>query len=817
MRRLEADRSLSPLNREEMGQFLTPAPIARFMASLFSDLGDNVNLLDPGAGVGSLASAFVERAVKSEKRPSAIQIHAYELDRIMEQYLNATLNDCERLCSQNGISFFKQVDMEDFIETGVELIRNQNTLFASPTRSYTHCIMNPPYRKIHSSSLWRSRLQTIGIETSNLYTGFLAVAVKLLAPGGELVAIVPRSFCNGVYFQPFRKFFLREMALKHLHVFEARDQAFKENNVLQENIVLYAVKGGDPTWVAITSSYDSELQDLSYREATYEQVVRPNDPHQFVNIATSDSDQMVVDRLGAFTATLNSLGVSVSTGPVVDFRVKDDLRLLPEPGTYPLIYPGHIRRNHINWPKSNSRKPNAIADTERSRPWLMPNGWYVVTRRFTAKEERRRIVAAIHDPSRVEGLKVGFENHLNVFHSGGSSLEPAFAKGLAIYLNSTLVDLFFRQFSGHTQVNAADLRALDYPDRDTLIRWGHCIDGTFPGQDEIDAILEAEVKSMTTLYQTSDPVEMQRKIQESLSILMELGLPKAQRNDRSALTLLALLGLKPGDPWQNATDPLMGITPIMDFVRDHYGRTYAPNTRETFRRHTMHQFVQAGIVLANPDVPERPTNSPKWVYRVTPHVLDLVKIYGYSEWDSKLATYLGEQKTLAQRYAHERDMNMIPLIVRGESVTLTPGGHSRLIKAIIEEFGPRFVPGAEVLYIGDTGSKMVHFDQQTFMTLGLRFDAHGKFPDVVLYYREMNWLLLIEAVTSHGPVDAKRHAELETLFAHANAGRVYVTAFTDRHIMARYLSEISWETEVWVADAPTHLIHFNGENFFGPH
>jgi hypothetical protein len=322
---------------------------------------------------------------------------------------------------------------------------------------------------------------------------------------------------------------------------------------------------------------------------------------------------------------------------------------------------------------------------------------------------------------------------------------------------------------------------------------------------------------MATLYHTSNPVEMQRKIQEALAIFIELDLPKAQRNERSALTLLALLALKPGDSWTNATDPLMRITPIMDFVRDHYGRTYAPNTRETFRRFTMHQFVQAGIAIPNPHAPDRPINSPKWVYQIAPGVLNLVRSYGHIEWPSELDSYLKEQQTLAERYAQGREMNMIALVIRGERLALTPGPHNQLIKAIIEEFGPRFAPGAEVLYIGDTGSKMVHFDDQAFRTLGLTFDTHGKFPDVVLYYRAMNWLLLIEAVTSHGPVNPKRHAELESLFAHTNVGRVYMTAFPDRQTMSRYLSEISWETEVWVVDAPAHLIHFNDENFFGPH
>lgn len=262
----------------------------------------------------------------------------------------------------------------------------------------------------------------------------------------------------------------------------------------------------------------------------------------------------------------------------------------------------------------------------------------------------------------------------------------------------------------------------------------------------------------------------------------------------------------------------MGITPIMDFARDHYGRTYAPNTRETFRRQTMHQFVDAGIAVPNPDQPDRPVNSPKWCYQIEADALALLGTFGGKGWEANLAAYLEIRKTLAERYARERKMLMIPLVVNGDTeLALTPGSHSRLIKDIIEEFGPRYAAGSEVLYVGETGAKMAYFNEETFRALGLSFDSHGKFPDVVLYYRKKNWLLLIESVTSHGPVDAKRHSELSSLFAGSKAGLVYVTAFPDRQTMARYLPDISWETEVWVADAPSHLIHFNGERFLGPY
>lgn len=308
-----------------------------------------------------------------------------------------------------------------------------------------------------------------------------------------------------------------------------------------------------------------------------------------------------------------------------------------------------------------------------------------------------------------------------------------------------------------------------------------------------------------------------KKIEDALTILSELGMPKAQRNERSALTLLALLALKPGDTWAQASAPLVGITPIMDFIRDYYAKSYAPNTRETIRRQTMHQFVQAGIAVMNPDDPGRPINSPRWVYQISPEVLDLVRGFRHSDWQVSIERHLKEHGTLAERYAHAREMVKVPLTIRDRVFTLSPGVHSELIAQIIHEFGPRFAPGAEVLYVGDTGDKTIHFDADTMRSLGLNFDVHGKFPDVILYYREMNWLFLIEAVTSHGPVDSKRHVELSGLFANSTAGLVFVTAFPDRRMMARHVDEIGWETEVWVADTPDHLVHFDGENFLGPH
>ncbi len=309
-----------------------------------------------------------------------------------------------------------------------------------------------------------------------------------------------------------------------------------------------------------------------------------------------------------------------------------------------------------------------------------------------------------------------------------------------------------------------------------------------------------------------------RYIKAAHQILASLGLPRAQQNERSALCLLALLNLTPERPWSKAENPLIGITPIMDWAREHYAKEYAPNTRETVRRQTIHQFCDAGIVVYNPDQPDRPVNSPKAVYQIEPDALSLLRTFGTHAWHDALTGYLTRRETLVARYAKERKQNRIPVrIAPGKEITLSPGEHSELIRAVIEDFAPRFAPDSLLVYAGDPGDKWGYFDAPLLAELGVDVELHGKMPDVVLHYTEKNWLLLVESVTSHGPVDGKRHEELAKLFAKSTAGLVYVTAFPNRAIMSRYLGEIAWETEVWVADAPSHLIHFNGVRFLGPH
>lgn len=483
-----ACRQLDLDHRSQLGQFLTPPRIARFMASLFNDSPATVRLLDAGAGVGMLTAAFVEEVGRRDSRPVSISAVAYELEPIFVDYLRATLADCEQTCQQYGMEFWGAVKPEDFVKEGADLTRAD--LFSSSAPRFNRAILNPPYKKIQSHSQHRLLLRSAGIEAGNLYAGFLAIAVNLLESGGELVAITPRSFCNGPYFKPFRKLFLERMTLKRIHVFETRDQAFSDDDILQENIIFHAVKDSAKDRVVVSTSYGPDDEQVLIRNVGYEQIIWPNDPDQFIHIPTHDLDALVVERMTAFQNTLVDLGLKVSTGRVVDFRARDALRSQPGLKTAPLIYPVHFDTSYVTWPSTDSKKPNAIALTPHTQPLMMPRGNYVLVKRFTSKEEPRRIVAAVFDQARIPQPVVGFENHLNVYHCDGAGLPLSLAKGLALFLNSTMVDAYFRQFSGHTQVNATDLRMLGYPDRQTLELLGATIGAAWPSQPDIDRQIE---------------------------------------------------------------------------------------------------------------------------------------------------------------------------------------------------------------------------------------------------------------------------------------------------------------------------------------
>lgn len=466
-RRLQVSRNTEAKRKSQFGQFLTPERIAGFMVDLFPAASGSGRLLDAGAGIGSLSAAFVKRWRAGGFNFQHLELDAYEIDHLLHTPLSQTLKGFDH----DG-DFVTNILGGDFIQTAVDSL--SESLFSEPLKRYTHAILNPPYKKIRSSSTHRLALRQVGIETVNLYTAFVALAVALAAPGGQIVAIIPRSFCNGPYYKPFREYILERTAIRRIHLFESRRQAFKDDEVLQENIIVLLERDGQQGPVSVSTSTDDTFVDLAIYDYPFERVVARSDPERFIHVPTSP-DMNPVELSSAIRFTLHDLGIKVSTGPVVDYRLREHLRDMPEPDTVPLLYPAHCdKTGRVTWPIKGMKKPNAIVRSVETEKWLYPVGHYCVVRRFTSKEERRRIVASVVGPEAVGGASdLGFENHLNLFHEGKRGLPEPLAHGLAVFLNTTAVDEIFRRFNGHTQVNATDLRLMKYPSRDSLVKLGN--------------------------------------------------------------------------------------------------------------------------------------------------------------------------------------------------------------------------------------------------------------------------------------------------------------------------------------------------------
>ncbi|WP_055122843.1 BsuBI/PstI family type II restriction endonuclease [Corynebacterium oculi] len=308
------------------------------------------------------------------------------------------------------------------------------------------------------------------------------------------------------------------------------------------------------------------------------------------------------------------------------------------------------------------------------------------------------------------------------------------------------------------------------------------------------------------------------RLDEARKILEAFGFDKARTNERAGRTLLALAQLDETSSWSEATNPMLGVRGILDWIRERLNFEVAENTRETYRRQTLHQFRDAGFVIYNDDDPGRPTNSSANNYRLNPQALSIIRLYGTLDFDEALEKYLAEAPGLRWMYQAARALTRIPVRLPGSmELTLGGGGQNVLIKQMIDDFCAYFIPGGEVLYIGDADEKLMHFDEDKLASLGVTVDKHGKLPDLVVYQKDKNWLFLMEAASTHGPVDAKRHGELQSLFAGSTAGLVYVSCFPDRPTMRKFLADLAWETEAWCASDPTHMIHLNGERFLGPY
>jgi adenine-specific DNA-methyltransferase len=492
--RLDAAASLSPLKRAALGQFFTPAAAARLIASLLPDLErQKVRLLDSGAGVGSLTAAAIERFVELGVRE--LEIVAYEIDESLQSALRTTLAKSERWASSRKLTISWEIREADYIQSSVGVLSGDIDGQFEP---FDAIITNPPYRKIGAGSPEREALGRLGLPITNLYSAFLALGAAQLAPGGALAAITPRSFANGRYYAPFRRFFFDLVGIESIHVFDSRTRVFADAKVLQENIIFLARRDLRPATVRISNSQGAD-DHLKTRLVPLEQIIQPGDREQFLRIPSNDDDAKIAEIMTSLPASLEDLEISVSTGKVVEFRARRHLRVAPETGAAPLIRANHLKAGKVAWPAVGAKKPNALSIDRTSERLLLPNENYVLVKRLTSKEESRRVLAAVSSPSLVPGQWVAFENHLNVFHRCQRGLKEHLASGLAAYLNSSIVDRYVRQFNGHTQVNATDLRHLRFPSASQLESLG----GEMPPdiertQVELDEIVDSILMESTS-------------------------------------------------------------------------------------------------------------------------------------------------------------------------------------------------------------------------------------------------------------------------------------------------------------------------------
>ena len=473
-------RGMTLPKKQRLEQYFSSAPLARMMASMMDYSQDDINILDPGAGAGSLFAACIEEICRRKRPPSRVSVTAYEVDPALWDVLNNSLGRVGDICGGHGIRFSYALKKTDFI--------SDCSGRTAPGR-FTHVIMNPPYGKIGVSSHTYRTLRRAGQRTTNMYAAFVAVSQNMLDEDGQLVFISPRSFCNGSYFDRFRRNLLESLSIRRIHLFGSRTSAFRDDGVLQENVIIHAEKCRRCCDVAVSSSGGPDSPVRSRRVA-HSEVVFDGDPRRFIHIVPDAAGSRISAMMRGLECTLDDLCLGVSTGKVVDFRIRSELSPGATDDAVPLVRPFNISTGVVEFPICGRKHHNFIIESKKSRKLLVDNGNYVLVKRLTAVEERRRIVAAVWGSEEYGTERVGFENRINYFHREGGGLDGPTAKGLWAFLNSTMVDSYFRQFNGSTQVNATDLRYIRYPSEDQLIQLGTMVPDGPPDQARLDDMLE---------------------------------------------------------------------------------------------------------------------------------------------------------------------------------------------------------------------------------------------------------------------------------------------------------------------------------------
>ncbi len=652
----------SESSRKDLGQFLTPPVVARFMAREFRPASRSIRVLDPALGSGVLACAVIERAI-SDGFPDDILIEGYEIDEDLAAAATKSLELTARRAAGRGVRVQIQVRCGDFLLRQAQSL--QPSLFSANgseggEMNYDLIIANPPYFKLgRDDPRVRALAGQIKGDT-NIYALFMALGANLLREHGLACFIVPRSFCSGAYFSAFRADFIAKNVPTHVHIFEARDEAFRSDAVLQENVVFVFRKRlaseGDKGEVLVSTSTGTEGLDGAVwgRCISMDQFLAIKSGALFFRLPVTELDEAIVTAIDAWPNSLAKSDLNTSTGPVVAFRAEDALMDAQEVSAgkaAPLLWMHNIRAQEAAWPVERGNKPQAIALGAKSL--LTPVRNYVLLRRFSAKEERRRLIAAPLLREDFGHEWVGLENHLNYLYKGRGELSPNEAVGLSALLNSALLDRYFRVVNGNTQVNAQEVRSLPLPTFTVLCEIGR-LATSLPDLGHLNSIVFSALREAGCLPQDFPTFEESRftmgRIQEAQDVLKTLGMPKAQQNEMAALTLLALAQLSEETPWWQAQPISLRIHDILGAIRTHYGRDYAENTRETIRRQVLHQFEQAGLVERNPDDPSLATNSPHTHYALAPATVAALRAYGSAAWSEAASRFLEEQRNLIEIY-----------------------------------------------------------------------------------------------------------------------------------------------------------------------
>jgi len=486
--------------RKPKGQFFTSRQVSKYMASLFKINQNEISLLDLGAGTGILTAAFCERLLNSNKI-IRLTIDLYENDISLLPLLEKTLNLCKLKFKKNECLLKYNIHQEDFVLNNGNKLKKTNLSSSKKEDLYDFIISNPPYFKISKNSLYSIKIKDSLLKQPNIYSLFMVIAANMLKPKGEMVFITPRSFCSGLYYKKFREWFLNNMQIKNIHIFKSRKDVFDKDKILQENIIIKAKKGkiqNQNKQLTMSVSKDKNLHDLICFKVKGTNTYYHRNGDTYIRIPSSLREVDILKMIDTWPNTLKNLGLEVSTGPVVPFRTKEYLtRDMPKTDvSAPLLWMHHLKCMNLLWPLTKNNKNSTICICDKTKNILLPVKNYVLIKRFTSKEQKRRLYATVLLERNFPYKVIGIENHLNYIYKLEGYFSTYGVFGIAVLLNSTISDIFFRSLNGNTQVNAIDIRNLPLPEFKDIMRMGELFFnyGSNSDQIKIDSIVSEVLK-----------------------------------------------------------------------------------------------------------------------------------------------------------------------------------------------------------------------------------------------------------------------------------------------------------------------------------